>query len=337
MLVKAKNNILICLSLGLLAVICITGCSRQPLKTGIAFLIKPSQTDSQVMTDIQSTIENRLHTNGISNPVVQILGGDEILIEIPSVMDINQLISIIGQQASVALSQAQISTSTGNPMAIKKGSALVYEADLTKKDPSQTDAQVMAAVQSKIENRLHAYGISNPVVQIWGNNQIFVEIPPVNNANQAISLIGQVALLEFKEQQRDASGNVVNDADGKPVWIPSTATGSDGTTVEALTGKYLKSNAAVTLDSLGKSEVSFEWNAEGAKLFGQITQRLIGKRLGIFLDGVEIAEPTVQAVITDKGVINNIQIDEAKILVNQLNSGSLDVPLKITMQNDFQS
>ena len=220
---------------------------------------------------------------------------------------------------------------------LKGGSYLLYEADLSKKDPSLSDAQVMAAVQSKIERRVNAYGVTEPIIQVQGNNRILVQLPGVKDINQAINLIGQVALLEFKEEQRDASGNVVNDADGNPVWIPSTATGTDGTTVEALTGKYLKPNAAVTLDSLGKPEVSFEWNAEGAKLFGQITARLIGKPLGIFLDSELISAPTVQAVITDKGVINNIQIDEAKILVNQLNSGSLDVPLKPLQQTDVDA
>jgi preprotein translocase subunit SecD len=52
---------------------------------------------------------------------------------------------------------------------------------------------------------------------------------------------------------------------------------------------------------------------------------------------VLISSPTVQAVITDKGVINNIPIDQAKILVNQLNSGSLDVPLKVIQQTDVDA
>jgi len=220
---------------------------------------------------------------------------------------------------------------------LKGGSYLLYEADLTKKDPSLTDVQTMNAVKSKIEARVNKYGVTEPIIQIQGSNRILVQLPGVKDINQAISLIGQVALLEFKEQQLDASGNVVNDANGNPVWIPSTAIGTDGVTVEALTGKYLKPNAAVTLDNLGKPEVSFEWNAEGAKLFGQITQRLLNKPLGIFLDNVLISSPTVQAVITDKGVINNIPIDQAKILVNQLNSGSLDVPLKVIQQTDVDA
>ena len=187
---------------------------------------------------------------------------------------------------------------------LKGGSYLLYEADLTKKDPSETNAQAMAAVQSTIERRVNSYGVTEPIIQVQGTDRILVELPGVKDVNQAISLIGQVALLEFKESNSTANGNPVKDANGNPVWIPATATGSDGTTQEELTGKYLKPNAYVDTDSLGKPEVAFEWNTEGAKLFGEITtEQLLNKPLGIFLDNTLISAPTVQAVITDKGVI----------------------------------
>ena len=225
---------------------------------------------------------------------------------------------------------------------LKGGSYLLYEADLTKKDPSQTDAQVMSAVQSKIERRVNAYGVTEPIIQVQSSNRILVQLPGVKDINQAISLIGEVALLEFKEEQLDASGNVTKDANGNIVWVPATALGADGVTQEALTGKYLKPNVALTLDSLGKPQVAFEWNSEGAKLFGEITTVLYNngvnsKPLGIFLDNTLISAPTVEAVITDKGVINNMTLDEAKTLVAQLNSGSLDVPLKVIQQTDVDA
>jgi protein-export membrane protein SecD len=210
--------------------------------------------------------------------------------------------------------------------------SLIYSADLTQKDPSKTDTQVMADIKSTIENRLHTYGISNPLVEIQESNHILVELKGVKDINQVINLIGQVGLLEFKEPQLDASGNVVHDANCNSVWISSIATGSDGTTQEALTGKYLKPNATVTMDSLGKPEVAFDFNTEGAKLFGEITQRLLNKPLGIFMDNKLISAPTVMAVSTDKGVINGVTLDEAKNLVVQLNSGSLDVPLTLISQ-----
>jgi len=206
--------------------------------------------------------------------------------------------------------------------------SLMFQADLSKKDPLQTDEQVMASVESTIERRISAHGITGQIIQVQNNDKIFVQLPGVKDINQFIDLIGTVGLLEFKEQQLDASGNVVNDANGNPTWIPATATGSDGTT-QALTSKYLKPNAAVTLDNLGKPEVAFEWETEGAKLFGEVTTALLNKPLGIFLDNTLISVQTVQAVITDKGVITGLTLDQAKILVAQLNSGQLDVPLEI--------
>ena len=52
-----------------------------------------------------------------------------------------------------------------------------------------------------------------------------------------------------------------------------------------------------------KYEIAFEWNAEGAVLFKNITTRNLNKPLGIFLDNELISAPTVQAVIEAKGVI----------------------------------
>ena len=220
---------------------------------------------------------------------------------------------------------------------LKGGSYLLYEADLSKKDPSLSDAQVMAAVQSKIERRVNSTGTTEPIIQLQSNNRILVQLPGIKNSTDAINAIGAVGLLEFKEQQLDSSGNVVTDDNGQPVWIPATALGSDGTTQEALTGTYLKPNAYVETDSLGKPEVAFEFNTEGAKLFGEITQALLNKPLGIFLDGTLVSQPTVEAVITDKGVINGVTLAEAKTLVLELNSGSLDVPLKVIQQTDVDA
>jgi preprotein translocase subunit SecD len=221
---------------------------------------------------------------------------------------------------------------------LKGGSYLLYEADMTKKDQTQTDAQVMKAVQTKIERRVNAYGVTEPIIQLQGSNRILVQLPGVKDINQAIDLIGQVALLEFKEQKLDANGKVVTGTDGNPEWIPAVAAGTDGTTQEELTGKYLKPNAAVTLDSLGKPQVSIEWNTEGAKLFGEITQRDVNKPLGIFLDNNLVSAPNVlEAITTGKAVINNMTLDQAKALAAQLNSGTLDVPLKIIQQTDVDA
>ena len=217
---------------------------------------------------------------------------------------------------------------------LKGGSQLLYQADLSKKDPSITDAEAMASVIDKIQRRVDQYGVAEPVIQKLGTDRILVQLPGVKDIDEALKLIGQVAELDFREQKLDASGNTT--------WVIAKAVGSDGQEKE-LTGKYLKPNATVILDQVkNKPQIAFEWEAEGAVLFRQITSRNLNKPLGIFLDNKLISAPIVQAVIEAKGVITNDawtvnNLNEPKTLAIQLNSGALDLPLTIIDQRDVDA
>jgi preprotein translocase subunit SecD len=221
---------------------------------------------------------------------------------------------------------------------LKGGSHLVYSIDLSKKDPAQTDADVIEGVKNKIERRVNAYGVTEPIVQTIRNERgsfVLVQLPGVKDIDQALKLIGQTAELDFRELMIDSSGKAVLDENGKEQWTIAKAKGSDGQERE-LAGKYLKPNAQVNLtQQTNEPEVAFEWNSEGAVLFEQITQRNLQKPLGIFLDNQLISAPTVQAVIKEKGVITGLNLDEARTLAIQLNSGSLDVPLALVERRDI--
>ena len=222
---------------------------------------------------------------------------------------------------------------------LRGGSHLVYNIDLTKKDPAQSDADVIEGVKEKIERRVNAYGVTEPIVQTIRNERgsfVLVQLPGVKDIDEAIKLIGQTAELDFREMELDASGRLVFDETGKPKFTAvAKAKGSDGQERE-LTGKYLKPNAQVVLEpQTNKPEVAFEWNEEGAILFEQITQRNLQKPLGIYLDGEPVSWPTVQSVIKERGVITGLNLDEARTLAIQLNSGSLDVPLTVVERRDI--
>jgi len=193
-------------------------------------------------------------------------------------------------------------------------------------------------VKNKIERRVNAYGVTEPIVQTIRNERgsfVLVQLPGVKDIDEAIKLIGQTAELDFKEIVLDAEGKAVLDEEGREQWVIATAKGSDGKERE-LTGKYLKPNAQVVLTpQTNEPEVAFEWNSEGAILFEQITQRNLKKPLGIFLDNQLISAPTVQAVIKEKGVITGLNLDAARTLAIQLNSGSLDVPLTLVERRDI--
>jgi preprotein translocase subunit SecD len=220
---------------------------------------------------------------------------------------------------------------------LKGGAYLVYEADLSKMDPSQTVDQVMTSVIGKIERRANSFGVKEPIIQRQGENRILVQLPGEKNIDEAKKLIGQVALLEFKETVPDASGQPSRDAAGEITWKTASGVGTDGKAKD-LTGKYLKPNAKVVLKpNTNEPEVSFEWNDEGAVLFEQITKRNLQKPLGIFLDNQLLSYPTVQAVIKSSGVITGVELKEAQNLAIQLNSGSLDVPLNVIQEQSVDA
>jgi preprotein translocase subunit SecD len=203
---------------------------------------------------------------------------------------------------------------------LQGGTQLTLQADLSQV-PADQQSTAMQGVLNVISRRVNAYGVAEPEIQMLGADRIIVQLPGLKDTEEAKKLIGQTAKLEFKEQ--DASGN----------WVPATGQ-LNGQTVP-LTGAYLvPGHQQVTFQSrAGLPDVAFEFNSDGATVFGQITQRLVGKPLGIFLDGQEISAPTVQAVLTNNGVITGLSLDNARLLALQLNAGALPVPVSIQSEN----
>jgi preprotein translocase subunit SecD len=203
---------------------------------------------------------------------------------------------------------------------LQGGTQLTLQADLSQV-PADQQSSAMQGVLNVIERRVNAYGVAEPEIQQLGSDRIIVQLPGLKDTEQAKQLIGQTAKLEFKEQ--DASGN----------WVPSTGQ-LNGQTVP-LTGAYLSpGRQQVTFTgNAGLPQVAFQFNSDGAALFSQITQRLLGKPLGIFLDGQMVSDPTVQAVLSDSGVITGLSLDQAKLLALQLNAGALPVPVSIQSES----
>ncbi len=213
---------------------------------------------------------------------------------------------------------------------LQGGAHLLYQADLA--NVAATDkASAMAGLRDVIERRVNLFGVSEPVVQVQGD-RLVVELAGVLDVSEAIKLIGQTPFLEFREQKTNFDEiNAVNQkiADG-------TATGTieDPFQATALTGKYLKA-AAVGFDQTSyKPLVSIEFNADGAKLFEEITSRNVGKILAIYIDGQLISAPRVnEAISGGKAQISgNFTVEEVKELTRNLNAGALPVPISLISQ-----
>ena len=212
------------------------------------------------------------------------------------------------------------------------GTHLIYKADVSQVPAGQV-SDSMSALRDVIERRINLFGVSEPVVQVenssfvsGGGEQLIVDLPGVTDVTQAIAMIGQTPVLEFKTEA--------------PAGTPQTATvGPDGKiTLDAdsgfvdtqLTGRYLQ-KATLDFDANNDPEIDLQFDSTGTQLFDQITKANIGKTVAIFLDGAPLSEPVVkeeipngQAVIT-----GTFTPQEAKTLVGELNSGALPVPISL--------
>jgi preprotein translocase subunit SecD len=183
---------------------------------------------------------------------------------------------------------------------LQGGSHIVLECIDTPDAPVDSDA--VSRVIEIITNRINPEGVKEPVIQRQGERRILVQLPGMDDPQEAENLIGKTALLEFK----DDSGQTL------------------------LTGAHLK-NAKASFDRFGRANVVLEFDEEGAKLFEQATMRNVGKILAITLDGQEISAPAVEEPIPngEASIVGQFSVEEAQQLALLLRSGALPVEVKI--------
>ena len=206
---------------------------------------------------------------------------------------------------------------------LRGGSYLVYQADLSSLGPDENPDEIMEGMKKAIERRIDILGLSQPVVQVVkqaGEYGIAIQLPGASESQTEEVKGKMVALLTFMEQ--DSSGN----------WTP--ATGVVGGEELTLTSRYFQQNTYIRLDSLNRPLVIFHWDETGQELSAQVTGRLIGKPLAIYLgaeplrgeDGHIIA-PTVQSVIRESGQIEGLSANDAQELSDLLNAGRVSISL----------
>lgn len=205
------------------------------------------------------------------------------------------------------------------------GTNLVLQADMTKVAASDRD-QALESLKGIIERRVNLYGVSEPVIQsskVGKDYRINVELAGVTDVQQAIDLIGQTAVLSFREQSASPSGEEATTSAYGPFTVSTD-----------LTGKDLKKASPVFDNNTGQPIVQLLFTGDGAKKFEQITKKNIGRQLAIFLDNELLMAPTVQTAITGGQAVITGQFtsEQTKQLSILLNSGALPAPVKVIQQ-----
>ncbi len=242
---------------------------------------------------------------------------------------------------------------------LRGGSQLTIQVNPTAEIKTISEQQ-LEAVQKVIENRINGLGVSEPVVQTVGQNQILVQLPGIDDPGQALRVLGGTAQLEFREQKAGSEGqfgaeNVIlrelqikqaalrNSQDQAAIDENTAAIKRSSEAIAglfekpALIGKDL-TDAYPQQSGADQWAVGISFSPSGGDKFAELTKKLAGtgRSIGIFLDNVPISTPTVDIQYAQTGIqgggatiSGNFDAKSANELGIQLKGGSLPLPIQI--------
>lgn len=185
------------------------------------------------------------------------------------------------------------------------GSRITYSA--VTDDTGSSLSEGMDSILQAMRTRLDNSGYTEANVYLVGDNMITVEIPGIDDPNEAVKSFGSMGKLTFRN--------------------------TDGETV--LTGEDVAKAQAVyaqTSDGTYEYQVSLSFTEEGSKKFAAATKAAVGKTIAIYMDEELLSKPNVKEEITGGEASissGNMTLEYAKMLAGNINAGALKYELKL--------
>lgn len=213
-----------------------------------------------------------------------------------------------------------------------------------------------------LRNRVNALGVSEPVIQQQGDNQIVVELAGMQNPAEAKKVIGAVATLEYhpgigfpgdpQAVEADRTKNVPPNArlyyergTHRPVLVSKQI---------IVSGDQLADAASGTDQQSGQPKVDVTLTAAGAKKMLDFTSNNVGKPMAVvyvervtdtkMVDGKEVRTPRITEEVISDATIQGVfgkqfqttglsSPKEASELALLLKGGSLAAPVDIVSES----
>ncbi len=244
---------------------------------------------------------------------------------------------------------------------LRGGSQLTIQLQTSEEIPT-IDERVMEGVLTIVENRVNALGVSESVVQSLGQDQILVQLPGVNDPEQAERVLGGTAQLDFREQLQGTEQQLAIEYQVQRQLLVEQEllkNSEDQEAIDKNLESLQKTNQAIAQlfkeptikgqdlrDASAEPEApgSTNWNvalrftSEGGQKFAELTKNLAGtgRSIGIFLDDKLLSAPTVSVEFAETGITGGSAIiqgrftaEQANDLAVQLRGGALPVSVEI--------
>ena len=257
--------------------------------------------DASQMEGVLDNITRRVNRFGTEEPIIQIFGDDRLIIQLPGASGSTTELAFADPVDDIGLVTDTLTSAGFRDVNVER-----------------VDDRSFRILSGTVGLEVRTAARDALTEAIAAPTQLNVS----SAIDEAKALIGQTALLEFKERTCDTI-------------ICANFTDAD----LGLTGDDLE-RAEASADPVGIGwVVNLQFDGRGSDIFSDLTRRIADvrtKRIAVFMDDEEIIAPVSLAWIRDGStqISGDFTREEARTLSIQLESGRLQVPLKLIQESD---
>jgi len=221
-----------------------------------------------------------------------------------------------------------------------------FQLVLNKREEQHLRESALDQSLETIRNRIDQFGVSEPIIQRQGTQDILIQLPGIQDPQRAKELIGRTAVLELKLLADVANADDYVAGTTPPPPGTQVLSGSEtdrGSGARGQAPKYLvESRTLMTGDTISDAlvrpatdvegpYVALELNTRGAKQFEELTGANVGRRLAIILDNKVYSAPVIRERIGGgrASITGSFDIKEARDLAIVLRAGALPAPVSV--------
>ncbi|MDP1736366.1 MAG: protein translocase subunit SecD [Caulobacter sp.] len=284
------------------------------------------------VTNLIEEVRKTFREERIRGELSAITNGVRITITDPAQTD--QAFSLLSRQLPQPLRN-----SMGTDLAVTRVNATTLQAAYSEQGLREQASSAVEQSITIIRKRLDPDGNKEIPVTRQGEDRIVVQAPGESDPEKLKALIGRTAKMTFQMVDENVDLNqaqagrlppgaeILPSDDGfQPAYVVSKRA--------EVTGEMLTSARSENDQQTGEDVVAFRFNSQGARRFGAVTSRSIGKRFAIVLDGRIISAPVINSAITGGSgqITGSFNAESAHELAVQLNAGALPAPLNVEEQ-----
>ena len=325
--------------------------------------------DKNQMEALIKTIERRVNSSGLGEPIIQLLGDDRLLIQLPGITDPERAKNLIGETARLEFKHRFTDASDPVDEVINEGVLTSYvglyptstsEVDVknnstdkkdNEPDPvapplgvfvkfSENSYSVFKQLHENIVQSLESPGYDRLQVEVSGNDDarrfelLGTFITETSEESEFVFMIPS-NYYKSVEEAKNALGE-------SPKFELLSILIGQRDEVIGLTGEDLERAYPGQHQQTNKPIINIEFNEDGTRKFAELTTDIAGTndRIAIFLDQDELISPVVnQPILGGAAFIDGptFTIDRVNDLALMLESGRLPVPIKLLQERDVDA